>query len=56
MAKAKCKEAGKELSSFIERLEQTLSASRSKMHLIGHSLGGQVCQQSVPVNFLTDRL
>ena len=40
-AKGKCKDVGKNLSDLIKRLERYKGASRSKIHLIGHSLGGQ---------------
>ena len=39
----RCDDAGDVLATFILRLEKEKQASRQRMHVIGHSLGGQVC-------------
>ncbi|XP_067949181.1 lipase member H-like [Watersipora subatra] len=41
-AAAKCSDAGEALALFINQLESKKGASMAKVHLIGHSLGGQV--------------
>ena len=41
-SKALCDDAGKRIADFIKKLERKTGASRRNMHLIGHSLGGQV--------------
>ncbi|KAF6025030.1 hypothetical protein EB796_016647 [Bugula neritina] len=41
-AQKKADDAGDRLSSFIKSLERKTGTSRTRMHLIGHSLGGQV--------------
>jgi len=41
-AKGLCDDAGRKVAEFIKNLEKNTKASRKNMHIIGHSLGGQV--------------